>query len=230
MENDHAYGRPGLFKLLDMADQYQWQDKFSGLLFDLDGTLLDSFGTHFEAYRVMFSRFGIEMSEEIFFASYSPNWYHTYQAFGLPEEVWEVANSHWIEAVNCLPQKLFPGVVETLAQLSKSYELGIVTSGSKNRVLRDLESTGIKSFFQVTITGDDIKRPKPDPEGLELALSRMELLPCEALYIGDSHADYEMACAANVHFLGIPSAFASLGSTHACHKVQSITDLLKLFD
>jgi HAD superfamily hydrolase (TIGR01549 family) len=178
----------------------------------------------------MFSRFGIEMSEEIFFASYSPNWYHTYRAFGLPEEVWEAANSHWIEAVNVLPQKLFPGVVETLAQLSKSYKLGIVTSGSKNRVLRDLESTGIKTFFQVTITGDDIKRPKPDPEGLELALSRMELLPCEALYIGDSHADYEMARAANVHFLGIPSAFASLDSTHPCSKVKSITDLLKLFD
>jgi pyrophosphatase PpaX len=212
-----------------MACQYPWQDKFSALLFDLDGTLLDSFSTHFEAYRVMFSRFGIEMSEQIFFASYSPNWYHTYQAFGLPEDVWEVANSHWIEAVNALPQKLFPGVVETLARLSKSYELGIVTSGSKNRVLRDLESTGIKSFFRVIITGDDIKRPKPDPEGLELALSRMELLPGEALYIGDSHADYEMARAANVHFLGIPSAFASLDPAHPCHKVQSITDLLKLF-
>jgi pyrophosphatase PpaX len=212
-----------------MDDQCQWQDKFSGLLFDLDGTLLDSFPTHFEAYRVMFSRFGIEISEEIFFASYSPNWYHTYQAMGLPQEVWDSANSYWIEALNSLSTNLFPGVSETLARLSRSYKLGIVTSGSKNRVLRDLESTGIKSFFQVTITGDDIKRPKPDPEGLELALSKMSLLPDEVVYIGDAHADYEMAQAAHVRFLGIPSAFASLDAGHPCHKAQSITDLIKLF-
>jgi pyrophosphatase PpaX len=212
-----------------MADQDEWRDKFSGLLFDLDGTLLDSFPTHFEAYRVMFSRFGIEISEEVFFASYSPNWYHTYQAFGLPQEVWDSANSYWIEALDGLSTKLFSGVSETLAALSRSYRLGIVTSGSKNRVLRDLERTGIKSFFEVAITGDDIKRPKPDPEGLELALSKMKLLPGEAVYIGDAHADYEMAQAAQVHFLGIPSAFASLDSDHPCRKLQSITDLLKLF-
>ena len=212
-----------------MAVQYQLREGISGLLFDLDGTLLDSFSTHFEAYRVMFSRFEIEMSEEIFFASYSPNWYHTYQAMGLPEEVWEIANSYWIEAVDGLPQKLLPGVRETLPLLYNSYRLGIVTSGSKNRVLRDLESTGIKSFFQVAITGDDIKRPKPDPEGLELALTKMELLPSEVVYIGDTHADYEMAQAAGVHFLGIPSAFASLDSNHPCFKMQSIADLLKLF-
>jgi pyrophosphatase PpaX len=212
-----------------MGDQYRQQDEFSGLLFDLDGTLLDSFHTHLEAYRVMFSRFGIEMSAEIFFASYSPNWYHTYQTMGLPEEVWEVANSYWIEAVDGLSPQLLPGVSETLDRLYDSYRLGIVTSGSKNRVLRDLERTGINRFFEAVITGDDIKRPKPDPEGLELALSRMRLQPKEAVYIGDTHADYEMAQAAHVHFLGIPSAFASLSSSHPSAKVQSITDLLKLF-
>lgn len=213
-----------------MDDQCQRQDKFSGILFDLDGTLLDSFSTHFEAYRLMFSRFEIEMSEEIFFASYSPNWYHTYQVMGLPEDVWEMANSYWIEAVDGLPQKLLPGVHETLARLYHSYRLGIVTSGSKKRVLKDLETTGIKSFFQTAITGDDIKRPKPDPEGLELALSQMKLLPSEVVYVGDTHADYEMARAANVHFIGIPSAFASLDPTHPCRKVQSFTDLLNIFN
>jgi phosphoglycolate phosphatase-like HAD superfamily hydrolase len=57
----------------------------------------------------------------------------------------------------------------------------------------------------------------------------MKLLPSEAVYIGDTHADYEMAQAAGVNFLGIPSAFASLDSRHPCRKVQSIVDLLKLF-
>jgi phosphoglycolate phosphatase-like HAD superfamily hydrolase len=60
-------------------------------------------------------------------------------------------------------------------------------------------------------------------------LSKMKLLPDEVVYIGDAHADYEMAEAAQVRFLGIPSAFASLNAAHPCHKAQSITDLIKLF-
>ena len=62
------------------------------VLFDLDGTLLDSFHLHYSAYETMFRYFGIEMSREIFLSTYSPNWYRTYEAFGLDQEHWERAN------------------------------------------------------------------------------------------------------------------------------------------
>ncbi|HYE14255.1 MAG TPA: HAD family hydrolase [Pyrinomonadaceae bacterium] len=203
--------------------------KVRGILFDLDGTLLDSFPSHFEAYRVMFARYRIEISEESFLAAYSPNWYHTYEALGLPGEVWEEANSHWVEAAAALPPLPFPGAAETLEALGSSYELGVVTSGSRGRVLRDLERTGIGRFFRVVVTGDDVREPKPAPEGLELGLARMGLSPGEAVYVGDAHADYEMARAAGVEFLGIPSSFASLKGDHPCRKVLSITDLVEVF-
>jgi HAD superfamily hydrolase (TIGR01549 family) len=56
------------------------------VLFDLDGTLLDSFQLHYAAYQTMFAEFGIEMRRELFLNTYSPNWYRTYEAFGLAEE------------------------------------------------------------------------------------------------------------------------------------------------
>lgn len=201
----------------------------SGLLFDLDGTLLDSFPAHFTAYQLMFARFKIDITEESFLNSYSPNWYHTYQQMGLPEASWSEANYYWIEEAKKRPPELFPGTRETLTRLSEYYRLGIVTSGTKSRVIRDLERTGIKSFFDVLITGDDVEQPKPAPEGLHLALDHLNMRACESAYIGDAQADYEMAQAAGVYFVGIPSGFASLKPDHPCFKIQEITDLIDVF-
>jgi HAD superfamily hydrolase (TIGR01509 family) len=176
----------------------------------------------------MFARFGIEITKERFLASYSPNWYETYQAMGLPKETWETANSYWLEAAAQQTPGLFPGVERILPQLSSSYKLGLVTSGSKSRVFRDLERTGIKTTFETVITGDDVQQPKPAPEGLELALVRLEIQPHEAVYIGDAQADYEMAHAAKVQFVGVSSAFASLKAIDSCIQVETIAELVTL--
>ena len=81
-----------------MISAYPRRKNLKGLLFDLDGTLLDSFSAHFEAYRAMFERFDIQISKDSFLATYSPNWLHTYQAMGLPAELWATADAYWREA------------------------------------------------------------------------------------------------------------------------------------
>lgn len=200
-----------------------------GLLFDLDGTLLDSFPAHYEAYRIMFGRLGVEISRDEFLAAYSPNWYHTYRMVGLATDVWDLANQYWLEAAAQLHSELFPGVADMLAHLGRSYRLGIVTSGSKDRVLRDLERTGIGSIFDVIITGDDIEHPKPAPEGLERALATLDMATHEVVYVGDALADFEMARALGVRFFGVPSQYDNLDNADALHKLESIRDLLHLF-
>ncbi len=204
------------------------RERLKALVFDLDGTLLDSFSAHLEAYRLMFARFGIEITKERFLASYSPNWYETYQAMGLPKEAWETANSYWLEAAAQQTPGLFSDVERILTQLSGSYKLGLVTSGSKSRVFRDLERTGIKTIFETVITGDDVQQPKPAPQGLELALARLEIQPHQAVYIGDAQADYEMAHAARVQFVGVRSAFASLKAIDSCIQIETIVELATL--
>jgi beta-phosphoglucomutase-like phosphatase (HAD superfamily) len=92
-------------------------------LFDLDGTLLDSFSVHLEAYRIMFARFGIEITKERFLSSYSPNWYETYQGIGLPKETWETANSYWLEAAAQQTPGLFPGVERILKAIDSCIQL-----------------------------------------------------------------------------------------------------------
>jgi HAD superfamily hydrolase (TIGR01549 family) len=203
------------------------QDRLpKALLFDLDGTLLDSFAVHYQAYEAMFARFGIRITRETFLASYSPNWYHTYERMGLPGNSWDDANAYWLEEAAKRQAELFPGVREMLATLGRSRKLGLVTSGSRHRVMTDLERTGIRPYFQIVVTGNDIKQPKPSPEGLELALASLGLQPHEAVYLGDSYADYEMARSAGVEFLGVSSAFEDDGP-RPYRTMSSVVDLLE---
>ena len=211
-----------------MVDSGLGRKEFKGVLFDLDGTLLDSFSVHYEVYEVMFARFGIHITKEGFLGTYSPNWYETYRAMGLPEEHWGAANSCWVEEAEKRNPELLPGVYETLARLHEDFTLGLVTSGSKSRVLKDVERTGVRAFFQIIVTGDDIHSPKPAPEGLELALGSLGMGTDEVVYVGDALADYEMAKACGVYFLGVGSSFANLKSNHADYKLHSITDLPEL--
>jgi len=198
------------------------------LLFDLDGTLLDSFSVHLEIFKTTFAQFGIQLSEEEFLKTYSPNWYETYEAFGLRKEDWEAADSFWLKEAEKISAQLFPGVKEILLKLDKYFTLGLVTSGSKPRVERDIKSTGIINFFKTVVTGDDVKVPKPSPEGLEIALRNLDKQPDEVVYIGDSSADYEMAKAAGVYFIGVSSEFNSLSANHPDYSIHSLNDLPKL--
>ncbi len=198
------------------------------MLFDLDGTLLDSFSAHLAIFKTTFAQFGIHLSEEEFLKTYSPNWYETYEAFGLRKEDWKAADSFWLKEAEKISAQLFPGVKEILLKLDKYFTLGLVTSGSKSRVERDIKATGIINFFKTVVTGDDVKVPKPSPEGLEIALRNLDKQPDEVIYIGDSSADYEMAKAAGVYFIGVSSEFNSLSSDHPDYSIHSLNDLPKL--
>lgn len=193
-----------------------------GLLFDFDGTLLDSFAAHFAAYERTFARFDISLTKEEFLTVYAPKWYETYRLLGLPEEVWAQADAYWVEAAAQQTARLFPGVKQTLARLHEGFALGLVTSGSKPGVVRDLERTGIAALFHVVVTGDDVETPKPDPEGLGRALEALALHPHEAVYVGDAPDDYEMARALGVAFLGVPSAFGASHEGRSYPRVPSV--------
>ncbi len=199
--------------------------ELKAVIFDLDGTLLDSFSLHYTAYELMFGHFGIEMSREIFLSTYSPNWYRTYEAFGLEKQHWEIANTLWLDAAATHAPVLFAGVEEMLDELGSIYSLGIVTSGSKPRVVNDLSRLRIADRFATVVTGDDITQPKPSPDGLEIAMRELNVLADEAVYVGDAHADFEMARAAGVRFIGVMSEFANLTETHADYSVHPIASL-----
>ena len=69
------------------------KNEIKGVLFDWDGTLLDSFQADSSAYLAMFSEMGITWGLDQLAQHYSPNWYDVYRAAGLPEQHWGAATS-----------------------------------------------------------------------------------------------------------------------------------------
>jgi HAD superfamily hydrolase (TIGR01549 family) len=200
------------------------------LIFDLDGTLLDSFSSHWKLFKATFEKFNIKVTEEEYQKTYSPDWYQVYRAVGLPKESWELADSYWLKAAEELDPKLFPGAYEVLSELKERFKLGLVTSGSRVRVSRDLRRTGIFKFFQVVIAGDDVQEPKPSPQGLQLALNSLRVKNEHAIYVGDTVEDSMMAKSANVRFIGVASAFASLPPDREYPLINSIEEILQILE
>ncbi len=200
--------------------------KITGVLFDFDGTILNSFSSQFKAYQATFRRFKIQITRNEFLRNYSPNWLKTYEAFGLSEHLWKDADRYWLKEVSRIPSRFFPRVKTMLLNLRKSYRVGLVTSGSKQRVLNDLRDNKASSLFDVIVTGDDVQRRKPHPEGLLKALESLNIESNQAIYVGDAFEDMQMARAAHVRFIGIQSLFAT-DLPSALPSVGDITKLLR---
>lgn len=178
------------------------------MLFDWDGTLVDSAAASLRSYVTLFGGFGIAYGPDEFERTYSPNWHRTYAALGLPEDVWDEADRRWLEIYASEANALLPGAWEILVGLREARLVqGLVTSGSRPRVETDLARLEVAGFFEVVICGGDTPHRKPHPEPLQVALERLAVAPEHAAYVGDSPEDIEMAKAAGVRAIGIPGAF-----------------------
>jgi HAD superfamily hydrolase (TIGR01549 family) len=200
-------------------------EKIKAVIFDLDGTLLDSFAVHYEVYEIMFAYFGIRIEKENFLNSYSPNWYETYKAMGLPKDKWDAANELWLKEASKREPSIFPETVKVLNRLQRRFSLGLVTSGSKSRVEKDLVRNDIKKYFLTIVTGDDIQNPKPHPDGLEIAMRDLGVNPKDTVYIGDAYDDFKMAEKAGVAFIGVKSDFANLNSDNLAYQICNLKEI-----
>jgi HAD superfamily hydrolase (TIGR01549 family) len=178
------------------------------VLFDWDGTLVNSAEKTYHCYVHVFGGFGIAFDRERFEQTYSPDWRQTYAAVGLPREQWPLADARWIDCYQGTKSALIPGAQEALARVRANHlRQGIVSSGDGRRVRQELETLGVAAFFEAVVCGGDTARRKPDPEPLVAALDRLGLDPAEAAYVGDSPEDVQMARAASVYTVGIPGGF-----------------------
>lgn len=102
-----------------------------------------------------------------------------------------------------MPQRttFFPGVEKCLRRFSEQgTRMGIVSIKLAYLLRASLDKYGLSQYFQYILGGDEVKTPKPDPEGLLKMLSLFQIEKSELLYIGDSLVDEKAAEAAGVDF------------------------------
>jgi HAD superfamily hydrolase (TIGR01509 family) len=177
------------------------------VLFDWDGTLLDSADADSSAYLAMFRELGIPWGLSELAAHYTPNWHHVYRAAKIPVSKWEIADNLWAKHYAHHTPRLVPGARRILAWVARRYQLGLVTSGDRVRVLRQLRYFSLTRVFATHVCAGDTPQKKPHPAPLRLALKQMCLDPRACVYVGDSPHDLEMSKRAGVRAIGVIGRF-----------------------
>ena len=177
--------------------------RLSTLLFDLDGTLIDSIDLILRSYRhTIRAHRGIEPPDEVWMAGLgTPLWVQFRQwsedegeIRAMVQTYREYNLAHHDELV-----RPYDGVVEQVLRLrAEGKALGLVTSKLRGGALRGLRLAGLHDAFDVIVGSDDVTHPKPHPEPVLTALDRMHAPVEGAVFIGDSRHDMESGRAAGV--------------------------------
>ncbi|MBZ7973283.1 MULTISPECIES: HAD family hydrolase [Campylobacter] len=173
------------------------------ILFDLDGTLIDSTNAILNSFKDALKILNLDIKEDIkiknligyplknMFAMLYPDYFNLIDEF--VKIYRECYSKIYLEQTTLLPK------VDQALHLAYNFaDLGIVTTkgGIFTPIL--LESLNIKKFFKTLITLDDVKNPKPDAEPILLALNRLNKTQENAYMIGDTILDIQASLAANI--------------------------------
>jgi HAD superfamily hydrolase (TIGR01509 family) len=208
------------------------------ILFDSDGTLVDSLKLIVSAYNyavepALHETFGDEQVASLFgppmekifstvlpakFANNAVLRYHEYY------------REHFLDYA-----KTYPGVPELVTSLYDSNQkLGVVTGAGRMAAELTLKLSGLSTYFKTVVTGDDVNRPKPDPDGLQLAIRKLSAIPDRTIYIGDSGVDIRAAKNAGTKSAGAlwgsqrPTELVKLNPDFVFHKPSDVLESLSL--
>lgn len=99
---------------------------------------------------------------------------------------------------------LYPETHSTIKTLKEAgAKTGIISTKFRYRIRELLDKTQLTDWFDIIVGGEDVKTPKPSPEGLLFAIEHLGVSKEKTLYIGDSVVDAETALAAGVDFAGV---------------------------
>ena len=148
------------------------------------------------------------------------------QLAGLKKEYRKEADTHM--TANTF---LFPETVSVLEALKeRGAQIGIISTKYRFRILELLNQCLPENFLDIIVGGEDVKTAKPSPEGVWIALDKLNSNKSETLYIGDSTVDAETAQAAGVDFAGVLHGMTSREELQTYPHQMIIQDLTGLLE
>jgi phosphoglycolate phosphatase len=206
------------------------------LIFDLDGTLIDSQRDLILSVNAMLHEMGREQLHE--------NTISGYIGHGAPQLVGQALGNNSTETERERALKFFlahyeehkldstcayPGVPEALADLAQ-YPMAILTNKPVRVSARILEGLGLAKYFRAVYGGNSFETKKPDPLGAHTILREFAAAPAEAILIGDSEVDVQTARNAGTLAAAVNYGFGS--HNRAAHPadiyLDRLTDLVPL--
>lgn len=171
------------------------------LIFDLDGTLLDTETMYMRALQAVLHERGINRPYAELTATFGIPSRDALVRLQIPDlenilTAWGDRTVAYQDTVS-----IYPGVRTALAKLREvGTNLAIMTSKRRFEYERDVVSVGLDQYFKVSVVAEDVDHGKPAPDGILLAMQRLGADPASTVYVGDTAYDYTAAHAAGVDF------------------------------
>lgn len=204
------------------------------LLFDFDGTLLDTNSLIIETFmHVLGERFPGKYQPQDCVRFLGPSLAETFKEIA-PDEAEELISKYraWNLEHHDELVKEYEGVVETLEKLKEmGIRLAIVSTKRRSTIARGLEIIGAAHLFEVVVGVDDVSRVKPDPEPILLALEKLGLNQSDVIMIGDNSHDIEGGKNAGVRTAGVAWAFKGrdfLQQFNPDYMLEHMSDLISI--
>jgi beta-phosphoglucomutase len=218
--------RAGAFSLLYNTDgdrncpRRAWsslmaEPAFQGVVLDLDGVVADSEPLHIRAWVEVLAELGV--SQDDVGESTIRGWTGVPDVDivdglvaeqRLPLAPEQLLNRKRRAFRQLIPRALasFPGVAEELRRWDGT-PLGLATATARREAELMLDTLGLRQVFRVVVTGDDVVRPKPDPDCYRLAARRLGLAPGDCAAVEDAPHGIRAARAAGLHALAVSTSF-----------------------
>jgi HAD superfamily hydrolase (TIGR01549 family) len=147
----------------------------------------------------------------------------------LYERIEEVFHRVYVEQQKTIGA--FPGAVETIERLrAAGQKIGVATSKARIRLDLEAERTGIGPLLDVSISGDEVKVAKPDPESVIEAIRRLGASPAATLYVGDGPNDIIAARGADAIAVAVTFGFHpdEARAENPDHVIDDLAELIEL--
>jgi phosphoglycolate phosphatase len=190
------------------------------IVFDWDGTIIDSTGTIAECIQQAAAEMGLRVPDEDQARHVIGLGLHDSLRHAVPDlaasrygDFVALYRKHFLAREDTM--KLFPGIPELLSQLKERHVLAIATGKSRRGLDRSLDAGGLRQYFTASRCADE-SRPKPHPAMLMELMTELGKDKGEMLMIGDTSHDLEMANAAGVDGLAVTYGAHGEAGLRAC--------------
>ena len=173
------------------------------VVFDLDGTVVDSTGALLGAHDAAWGSLGLQRpSDEEILDLIGLPLVHTMRTLAPDQDPEALAEAYSLAYVKIAPlhEALFEGMAELL---SRPFRAAVATGKSQRGADRVVKQFGLDRRFEIVLGGNSVKRPKPKPDLLYAIMEATKTKPEDLVMIGDTTYDLEMAKAAGVKGMGV---------------------------
>ena len=177
---------------------------FKNYIFDIDGTLLNTYEVAYKAKAKVLKEYNIPFDKKMFDIGFASTSEKSLELFGVNlntkqgQDILKKESIYYNEFAK--EMEMFDNALEVIKYLKNNHNLAIVTSRNKDEVYNEPKLNELLPYFDYVITASDVKSPKPDKESLEVLFKQSNWKKDESIFIGDSNNDSMCANSFGIKF------------------------------